>query len=624
MNRNEKILAGVLGLFLAGYLLRGPLEALTVGPVNELQETVDARFAKAETLSDRVDAITLAAGRVNAARRRSLPADVSYANRLYPQWLGDLATASGWSDVRTELRAVQARRDEQFRPVRVELRGLATLDELDTFLRRFQRTDLAQRINSCRVFSQSEVGDVDLDVLIEAEAISMPTASQREEIFPIAQLTTDLAADGETAAVSIPAGLTGAFPEEPGFLVRAGTEFLRVEAIAAGAAGLEAEGEDGEADRAAVWTFVRGTDGSAPQAQAAGTFLQLWPRIEEPGELLAFSETGPFRKPRSYEPRLNVAGPTRLVRGDEFTLTAAATDFDARGGDPVYAAGDLPPGAAFDPGAGRLTWDPPDDLPAGEYGVTLTATVPKPETTLTQTVALVLADRNTPPTVSSVESQTVNAGDVVLFEAEASDAEDGPEVTFSLVDPPEGAVIDATFGLVRWEVPATRAPGEATLTVRATDAGSPPLSGETGVQVTVTEDLRPFVKFVGRTTRNDDAVATLFNQAENRITKVRVGDRFSLVGVEGVVLAIGRDTLDYARGGRRYRLPLGASLADAADRGEREEPAPGPPEQTDAPDDGGEAAPLNDPDPSADTADAPAEPVETAETEETFGTPGSD
>ena len=619
MNRNEKILAGLLGLFLAGYLLRGPLEALTVGPVHELQETVDARFAKAATLSDRVDAITLAAGRVNAARRRSLPADVSYANRLYPQWLGDLAAASGWSEVRTELRAVQARRDEQFRPVRVELRGLATLDELDLFLKRFGRTDLAQRINSCKIFSQSEVGDVDLDVLIEAEAISMPSASRREEIFPIARLAADLSAEETTAAVTVPAGLTGAFPEEPGFLVRAGTEFLRVDAIEAGAAGSEAEGEDGEGDegdRSAVWTLARGADGSAPQVQAEGTFLQLWPRVEEPGELLAFSETGPFRKPRSYEPRFNIDGPTRLVRGDEFTLSAAATDFDARGGDPVYAADDLPPGAAFDPDAGRLTWDPPDDLPAGEYEVTLTATVPKPETTLTQTVALALADRNTPPTVSSVEPQSVNAGDVVLIEAEASDAEDGSEVTFSLVDPPEGAVIDATFGLVRWEVPATQAPGEVTLTVRATDAGSPPMTGETAVPITVTEDLRPFVKFVGRTTRNGDAVATLFNQAENRITKVRVGDRFSLVGVEGVVLAIGRDTLDYARGGRRYRLSLGASLADAADRGEREEPSPPPAEGT------VDDANADDEAPAAaeSPADGEAQPVES---NETLADPGS-
>ncbi|MFH5806344.1 putative Ig domain-containing protein [Alienimonas sp. DA493] len=577
MNRNEKILAGVLGLFLVGYLMRGPIVAMTTGPIAELQSTLDSTLDRSDTLSDRVQAITAAAVRVNDARGRSLPADVSYAERLYPQWLSDLATISGWEEVSTELRPVQARRDEQFRPVRVELRGLATLAELDLFLRRFRRTDLLHRINSSKIASAAEVGDTPLEVLIEAEALSLPTAAQREEIFPIARLAADLPADAETATVRIPAGLSGAFPEEPGFTVRAGTEFLTVSDVQP----LNDEGdEDGTPVR---WTLRRGVEGTEPADQPAGAFLQLWPHSAPADDLLAFSETGPFRKPRSFDPELKLAGSPRLVRGDAFTLTASAEDYDPRGGEPTLSATGLPEGAAFDPSTGELTWDPPEDLPAGDYEVEIAAEVPRPAKTLTGSVLLTLVDRNTPPTVTSVEPKTVNAGDVLLFEAEASDAEDGDEVDFSLVDPPEGAFIDAFFGLVRWEVPADFPPGEATLTVRATDQGSPPLSGETQVRVTVTEDLRPFVKFVGRVTRNGEPVATLFNQAENQITKLQPGDPFTVVGVEGEVLEIGRDTMEFARDGRRYRLALGASLADAIDRGALDPAAPSAEPSTEPP-----------------------------------------
>ncbi|QDT17571.1 putative Ig domain-containing protein [Alienimonas californiensis] len=561
MKRNEKILAGVLGLFLVGYLMRGPIVAMTTGPIDELQSTLDGRLERSGTLSNRKATIGAASLRVNDARSQSLPADVSYAERLYPQWLQDLATISGWEEVRTELRPVQARRDEQFRPVRVELRGLATLAELDLFLRRFRRTDLLHRINSSKVASPSEVGDAPLDVLIEAEALSLPTAAQREEIFPFARLTADLSADDEAAEVTVPAGLSGAFPEEPGFTVRAGTEFLTV-------ADVQPLGEEAGEEGAAVrWTLRRGAEGTQPADLSAGTFLQLWPHAPPAENAPAFSETGPFRKPRSYAPELKLDGSPRLVRGESFSLTASTVDYDPRGGEPTLSATGLPEGATFDPATGKLSWDPPADLPAGEYEVEIAAAVPRPDKRVTGSVLLTLVDRNTPPTVSSVEPKTVNAGDVLLFETEANDAEDGDEVDFSLVDPPEGAFIDSFFGLVRWEVPADLAPGEMTLTVRATDQGSPPLSGETRVRVTVTEDLRPYVKFVGRVTRNGEPVATLFNQAENQITRLEPGDDFALAGIEGRIVEIGRDSLEYRRNGRRYRLPLGASLADAVDRG---------------------------------------------------------
>ncbi len=215
MNRNEKILAGLLGLFFVGYLLRGPIVAATTGPLDELRTSLSGRTEQAEALSDQAASITAAAGRVNAARRRSLPADVSYAERLYPQWLQDLAIASGWTEVTTTLQSVQSRRGEQFRPVRVELRGSATLAEYERFLDRFRRTDLLHRITKTLVSSESEVEDVKLDVTLQVEGLSLPTAAERDEIFPVARLAADLAENAAEVVTFVPEGLAGRSPSSP-------------------------------------------------------------------------------------------------------------------------------------------------------------------------------------------------------------------------------------------------------------------------------------------------------------------------------------------------------------------------------------------------------------------------
>ena len=564
MTRNEKILAGVLGAAVAGYALRGPVMAVTVDPVRELEETRDRKFAESEGLSDQKFQLMVAKQRVDAARARSLPADVSDAERVYPQWLGDLAALSGLDEVEITVLNARSRRGEAYRPVKVNLKARARTDELDAFLRRFAETDLLHRMNSVAVGSVSPTTDIDLTVDLEAEAVSLPTATDRNDLFPVAELAESLPGAGETATVTAPDDPTLRFPAEAPFAVRAGRELLDVVAVEPGG------------DGAATWTLARGADGTDAADHAAGAFLQLWPRKGDGEARLALSETGPFRKPRVYEPRLNVDGDTRLVRGDDFKIRATATDFDDRFGDAALALADPPAGLTLDPETGELTWAPPDDLPAGEYPVTVSAAIPKPETTLTQTVTLTLAEKNTPPTLEPAEAQTVQAGDVLLFDVAAGDAEDPAGVALSLVDPPAGATIDGDFGVVRWAVPEDADLGEQTLTVRATDGGDPPLTTDLAVKVAVKEDLRPFVKFVGYNQIGEEPRALVYNQADDTSSLLAPGDGFDIADVRGTVRVVGRRTLTVERNDRLFELELGQSLAQAKDVGPVEPPADTP------------------------------------------------
>ena len=253
---------------------------------------------------------------------------------------------SGLDEVEITVLNARSRRGEAYRPVKVNLKARARTDELDAFLRRFAETDLLHRVNSVAVGSVSPTADVDLTVDLEAEAVSLPTATDRNDLFPVAELVEPLPEAGETATVTAPDDPTLRFPAEAPFAVRAGRELLNVVAVEPGG------------DGAATWTLARGADGTDAADHAAGAFLQLWPRKGDGEARLALSETGPFRKPRVYEPRLNVDGDTRLVRGDDFKIKATATDFDDRFGDAALALADPPAGLALDPETGEITLDP--------------------------------------------------------------------------------------------------------------------------------------------------------------------------------------------------------------------------------------------------------------------------
>src|SRR5690606_27571564 len=96
---------------------------------------------------------------------------------------------------------------------------------------------------------------------------------------------------------------------------------------------------------------------------------------------------------------------------------------------------------------------------------------------------------NRPPTLAAIPDKTVVSGQTLSFTAVASDPDPGQSLTFSVVGARAGAAIGPTSGVFSWV--ASGSPRELEFKVRVTDSGSPQLSAERTVRVTVVAPNQP-------------------------------------------------------------------------------------------------------------------------------------
>lgn len=105
-----------------------------------------------------------------------------------------------------------------------------------------------------------------------------------------------------------------------------------------------------------------------------------------------------------------------------------------------------------------------------------------------------ISTANRPPEIGVIPAKSVDEQSLLDFVVVASDPDAGQKLTYSLVNPPAGASIDAATGRVFWTPTELQGPGVYGLTVRATDDGVPPRFGQRAVEVTVAEVNRmPFL-----------------------------------------------------------------------------------------------------------------------------------
>jgi hypothetical protein len=180
-------------------------------------------------------------------------------------------------------------------------------------------------------------------------------------------------------------------------------------------------------------------------------------------------------------PQLTAIGNQTGAVGSPVTFTAAATDPDVPANALVFSVEGAPAGATIDPASGAFSW-----TPTAEGTFTFTVVVSDdadPALTDEEEITITVAGANQAPVLAEIPAQTATVGQEVSFDANATDADDDT-ITYTLAPgAPEGAAIDGTTGEFTW-TPA--AAGTFTVTVIATDNGTPAQFDSQAVTITVT------------------------------------------------------------------------------------------------------------------------------------------
>ncbi|MDZ4851880.1 MAG: putative Ig domain-containing protein [Pirellulaceae bacterium] len=151
----------------------------------------------------------------------------------------------------------------------------------------------------------------------------------------------------------------------------------------------------------------------------------------------------------------------------------------------VYAILSGPNGATIDRDTGLFRWTPTEAQGPGVFTVMLSVT-DLAGAVDTESFTVTVNEVNLAPVLTAISNQEVNELSELTVQAVASDA-DLPKniLRYSLEQSPSGTVIDASTGLIRWTPTQSQSSQTYSLTVQVTDNGTPSLSNQKNVTVTV-------------------------------------------------------------------------------------------------------------------------------------------
>jgi hypothetical protein len=587
MQKREKILAIVLAAVVFGWIGLPMLESQFLAPLKELESRQIRLTDETERLHKQQLELALKDEQTRQWRSRSLPPDPLNAQRLYQEWLTNLAQLSGFSDIKITLERRVAE-GTTYVTIPVTLESRARLQELVRFLERFHSVDLLHRIARCDVASPSNEGDPELSVTLLAEGLAIQSAPERTRLFPQTELFE--AVDKEADRITVVSNK--GFPQAVPFRIRMGNEFLDVTAM-----------DDN------VWTVQRGVERTFAEPHSGNTGVEQFPLRAngEVAEATAIWMHSPFTKPApaiEFRPRLASTSPPPAIRDRDWSWKLDIAGWNPAFGSPNYELLAAPAGMELDERSGLLRWHPTAQVERGEHSVqVLVWGTNGRDAGFTPTFRVKVRDPNQPPRIAQPEALRFFIGRQSNVRIAAEDPDGNTQqLKFVLEEGPGGMTIDPASGQLSWTPGDDLAPQEFTIRVKATDSDDLPESAVVRIPVILQEDSARFTYLTGSVTRSDGAKeAWLYDRSSNRTARLHEGERFRIADLDLILESIGPTSVILRRNDQRYQLRFEQPLLEMALLAQPAETSNSPKKTTE------EAAPM-----TAPPATAPAPSVDSS------------
>ncbi|MCW5556269.1 MAG: putative Ig domain-containing protein [Verrucomicrobiae bacterium] len=176
---------------------------------------------------------------------------------------------------------------------------------------------------------------------------------------------------------------------------------------------------------------------------------------------------------------------------DELTLltvNVSATDADLPANTLTFGLVSAPTGVSIDPATGTITWTPEESQGPGISEIVIRVQDNgTPVLSATNTLRVTVREVNVAPVLAAVPVQQTGDDTIFRLTVQATDADlPANRITYSLGDgAPAGATINAETGELAVPIGVKLAEETQTLTVRATDDGSPALTAEQTITLNI-------------------------------------------------------------------------------------------------------------------------------------------
>lgn len=545
MKRREKLLA----LALLGIVVMPWIWQAFRGPVADQESKLRTVTEKLDKASSEFDIARASVQSMKQFKEQSLSSNSAQGALAYQQWLTDLAEiVAAFKGAEVTPERISPSRDNSYVAVRMRVTGEGTIEQLRTFLYRFHRANVLHRISSMTAEAQNNSSRPNLTIRITTESIALRDAPVKgPTLFP---RTTVVSVIDEDGPPKLELESVEGFPKAAPFELRIGQNYYNVADIDGKDLRLEL---DEDQDIEAVAEDIVELSVVHPD------FKEI--AISEYDTLI---DMNPFAKPAPYRPRLDLIGTKSVGRGKTISLSAKISGTDATAEDVEYEVlSDSIDGMTFE--EGKLSWDPPPELAAGEYAVKVRASGGGLREPIEAEFKLKLTDVNKPPVITLPENLVATLGQEITTKLEAADPETpAEELKFALSDEaPEGAVYNAETRELTFTPPAEGEPGEVTINVTVTDAGEPAQTATAAIKITVQDDKAQFTFMEGVVAADSVPEAWLRDKSTNTKIILHEGDDLKYAGFDAIILSIGNDFLLMQQADETIRLDVGKNLRES-------------------------------------------------------------